>query len=361
MAEMTEEYMNLYGSRTYLDDIYHVIGENDWVSRFEGKALLVTGASGLICSSLIDLLLLYNDITGSDITIYAAGRDREKMKRRFSKFFSSPYLKYAAYNASTSNTFDFDVDYIIHGAGNAFPSLIQAHPVETMKDNFCGMLELLEYAEHRQVSNTVFISSSEIYGCKSSMEPFTEEENGYIDILNPRSAYPMGKRAAETLCASYACEKNVPVSIVRPGHIYGPTASRSDNRVSSAFAYDAAAGKDLVLKSEGSQVRSYCYMLDCATAILKVVLEGKTATAYNISNPLSIISIREMAAMFAKYGEVSLRFELPTRLESAAFNPMSNSSLNSDRLQALGWKGAFDASRGIEHTIRILKESLDCG
>ena len=296
-------------------------------------------------------------MTGSDITIYAAGRDEEKMRRRFPRFFSSPGLKYTAYNACKANTFDFDVDYIIHGASNAFPAAVQAYPVETMKDNFSGMLELLEYAQRHRVSNTVFISSSEIYGRKSSPEPFTEEEYGYIDILNPRSAYPVGKRAAETLCASYACEKDIPVTIVRPGHIYGPTASRADNRVSSAFAYDAAAGKDLVLKSDGSQIRSYCYVLDCATAILKVALEGKTATAYNVSNPLSIISIREMAAMIAKYGEVSLRFELPSEMERAAFNPMSNSSLNSDRLQGLGWRGVFDADRGIEHTIRILRES----
>lgn len=352
--------MNLYNSRTYLDDIHYVIGENDWLRQFRGKTFLVTGASGLICSGLIDLLLFYSEMTGSDITIYAAGRDEEKMRRRFSRFFSSPGLKYTAYNAYKSNTFDFDVDYIIHGASNAFPAAVQAYPVETMKDNFCGMLELLEYAQRHRVGNTVFISSSEIYGRKSSPEPFTEEEYGYIDILNPRSAYPVGKRAAETLCASYACEKDIPVTIVRPGHIYGPTTSRSDNRVSSAFAYDAAAGKDLVLKSDGSQIRSYCYVLDCATAILKVVLEGKTVTAYNISNPQSIISIREMAAMFAKYGEVSLRFEMPSKMERAAFNPMLNSSLNSDRLQGLGWKGVFDADRGIEHTVSIIRESSVC-
>lgn len=356
MAKMREGFMNLYNSRTYLDDINYVIGQNDWLRRFKGKSFLVTGASGLICSGLIDLLLFYNEAAGSDITIYAAGRDGEKIRSRFSRFFPTPGLKYIAYNAGAANTFDFDADYIIHGASNAFPAAVQAHPVDTMKDNFCGMLELLEYAEEHRVSNTVFISSSEIYGCKGESEPFTEEEYGYIDILNPRSSYPMGKRAAETLCASYAFERNVPVSIVRPGHIYGPTASRRDNRVSSVFAYDAAAGKDLVLKSDGSQIRSYCYVLDCATAILKVILEGRTVTAYNISNPQSIISIREMAALFAQYGKVSLRFELPSKLESAAFNPMPNSSLNSDRLQALGWKGLFDAERGIEHTVRILRE-----
>lgn len=350
--------MNLYSSQTYLDDLQYVIGENDWLAKFEGKTLLVTGVSGLICSSLVDLLLYYHEMTGGDITIYAAGRDWEKMKRRFSRFSSSPCLKYTVYNAGKANIFDFDADYIIHGASNAFPAVIQAHPIETMKGNFCGMLELLDYAECHRVSNTVFISSSEIYGSKSSAEPFTEEEYGYIDLLNPRSAYSMGKRAAETLCASYASEKSVPVSIVRPGHIYGPTASRSDNRVSSAFAYDAAAGRELVLKSDGSQIRSYCYMLDCATAILKVALKGKTATAYNVSNPQSIMSIREMAAMFARYGNVPLRFELPTGAEKAAFNPMPNSSLNSDRLQELGWRGAFGSDKGIEHTVRILREAL---
>ena len=69
----------------------------------------------------------------------------------------------------------------------------------------------------------VFISSSEVYGKHAGENPLEESEYGYIDLLNPRSSYSMGKRAAETMCISYAKDYNLHVTIARPGHIYGPT------------------------------------------------------------------------------------------------------------------------------------------
>ena len=173
--------------------------------------------------------------------------------------------------------------------------------------------------------------------------------------MNPRNAYASSKRAAETLCASYYKQYGVKSSIVRPGHIYGPTATKSDSRVGSSFAYSVAEGNDIVLKSEGKQIRSYCYTLDCATAILTVLLRGDPATAYNISNPSSIISIRELAGLYAKEGGVKLRFNQPSESEKAVFNPMDNSSLNSEKLEGLSWKGLFDAKTGTSHTIVALK------
>lgn len=127
--------------------------------------------------------------------------------------------------------------------------------------------------------------------------------------------------------------------------------------MASAFAYDASAGKPLVLKSDGSQLRSYCYILDCATAILAVLLRGNRAAAYNISNPNSIISIRTLAELYARYGNVDLVFDLPTEKEQKAFNPMANSSLDSTFLESLGWTPLFDAATGTEHTIKILQEA----
>ena len=189
--------------------------------------------------------------------------------------------------------------------------------------------------------------------------PFKEGEYGFIELLNARNSYSVGKRAAETLCASYAAEYRVESVIVRPGHIYGPTASRSDNRVSSAWAYDVAQGKDIVMKSDGAQIRSYCYCLDCASAILKVLLKGEHCRAYNISNPDSVISIRQMAELLAKYAGVQLKMELPTEEEKKGFNPMSNSSLDSTALLALGWHGLFDAAQGFRHTLEILKETAE--
>ncbi|WP_438434529.1 NAD-dependent epimerase/dehydratase family protein [Gorillibacterium sp. sgz500922] len=349
--------MDLYNSRTYMQDLDDAIDQLTLIKQMDAKSVLVTGATGLICSAIVDLLLHSIKRNGSNIKVYAAGRSEEKFNKRFSKYVGEKYLEFVPYDASKKNYLNFSCDYVIHGASNAYPSAIQAKPVETMIDNFVGMKELLDYAEQEKVINTVFISSSEIYGKKENSEPFKEEEYSYIDILNPRSSYPISKLAAETLCTSYYYEKKVPVSIIRPGHIYGPTASRSDNRISSAFAFDVVDGKDLVMKSDGSQIRSYCYMIDCATAILTILISGKPGEAYNVSNPESIMTIKEIAECFAKYGGTKLLFELPSTTEKAAFNPMSNSSLNSDKLQMLGWKGMFDSQLGTEHTIRVIMEA----
>ena len=165
----------------------------------------------------------------------------------------------------------------------------------------------------------------------------------------------MGKRAAETLCAAFSFEYGTETVIVRPGHIYGPTALNSDNRVSSAWAIAAAKGEDIVMKSDGAQLRSYVYCLDCASAILKVLLEGEVTHAYNISNPASIISIREMAKIVTNTAGVKLRMDLPSETEQKGFNPMASSALNSESLQALGWKGIFSAETGFNHTVQILR------
>ena len=177
-----------------------------------------------------------------------------------------------------------------------------------------------------------------------------------FDAEDSRSSYSIGKCAAETMCASYYDEYGVDSVIIRPGHIYGPTAVESDNRVSSAWAYDVARGNDIVMKSDGAQIRSYCYCLDSASAILKVLLKGEPVHAYNISNPDSIINIREMAEILVKNAGTELKMELPTEVEKKGFNPMSNSSLDGTELLALGWKGKFDAERGFAHTVEIIKE-----
>ena len=226
-----------------------------------------------------------------------------------------------------------------------------------MMSNFLGMKYLLDYAKEQGTKRILYISSSEVYGEKEGTEPYKEGQYGYIDLLKARNSYSVGKRAAETLCASYADEYGVESVIVRPGHIYGPTASPYDNRVASAWSYAVAKGEDIVMKSDGAQIRSYCYCLDCASAMLKVLLCGENCHAYNISNPDSIISIKQMAEILVKSAGVKLRMELPTDEERKGFNPMSNSSLESTSLTGLGWRGCFDAEAGFTHTVRILKET----
>ena len=349
----------LYGHKQWIADIDKVSAVIPELERLAGKTIMITGAAGLICSAITDVIFRYNDTHEPIIRILAAGRWPEEMSARFGKMVEREDFTFVEYDAAkTDNRLDLHADYIIHGASNAFPGMIIREPVETMLSNFSGMKYLLDYAREQGSERVLYISSSEVYGKKEENEPYREGQYGYIDLLNPRNSYSIGKRAAETLCASYAAEYGTESVIVRPGHIYGPTASAHDNRVSSAWAYAAARGEDIVMKSDGMQMRSYCYCLDCASAILKVLLSGEKGMAYNISNPESVISIRKMAEILARAGDVKLRTEMPTEEERKGFNPMSNSSLDSTNLMKTGWKGCFDAEEGLTHTVRIIHDIL---
>lgn len=347
----------LYDSELWIEDIDKVIKVIPELDTMTRKSVMITGAAGLVCSSIVDILFRYNDTHEEKIQILAAGRWLEEMQVRFHELINRPDFHFVEYDASkTDNVIGVHADYIIHGASNAAPAMIVKEPVETMLSNFLGIKYLLDYAKEQDTKRLLYISSSEVYGEKEGNEPYREGQYGFIDLLKPRNSYSVGKRAAETLCASYANEYGVECLIVRPGHIYGPTASPHDNRVSSAWAYSVARGEDIVMKSDGAQIRSYCYCLDCASAMLKVLLSGENGHAYNISNPDSIISIKEMAQILAKSAGVELRMELPTDEERKGFNPMSNSSLESTSLLELGWSGCFDAETGFSHTVAILKE-----
>lgn len=350
----------LYGNPTWISDIDKVIEVVPELDRLAGKSLMITGAAGLVCSAIVDIIFRYNDTHDDKIQVLAAGRWPEEMSARFGDQVNREDFTFVVYDASkTDNVIDVHADYIIHGASNASPNMIVKEPVETMMSNFLGMKYLLDYAKEQGTKRILYISSSEVYGEKEGTEPYKEGQYGYIDLLKSRNSYSVGKRAAETLCASYADEYGMESVIVRPGHIYGPTASPYDKRVASAWSYAVAKGEDIVMKSDGSQIRSYCYCLDCASAMLKVLLCGENCHAYNISNPDSIISIKDMAEILSKSAGVELRMELPTEEERKGFNPMSNSSLESASLTGLGWHGCFDAETGFGHTVKILKETYN--
>lgn len=248
----------IYNNSLWISDIDKVSTILPELDTMAGKSILITGAAGLIYSSVVDILFRYNDMHTTLIQIYAAGCWIEEMEVRFHEQIHRSDFHFVVYDASkTDNALSCSADYIIHGASNASPDMIVKEPVETMMSNFLGMKYLLDYAKEHDTKRLLYISSSEVYGQKDGCEPYKEGQYGYIDLLNARNSYSIGKCAAETLCASYAAEYGVESVIVRPDHIYGPTASPHDVRVGMAWAFAAAKGKNLIMKSDGSQIRSY--------------------------------------------------------------------------------------------------------
>lgn len=345
-------------SAEYWQQIEQVASESDSYTSLFGKTIVVTGATGLVCSSVVDLLMVLNRTRKANIKIVIAGRSEEKVKLFFDQHSNADNLTYAFFDATKPDPIEFGtpVDLIIHGASNATPSEFAAHPVDTILANVLGLNRLLSAAVQSTVERLLYVSSSEVYGSNTSADPYSETDYGPVDILNTRAAYPLSKQTGEALCIAYGVEHDLDTVIARPGHIYGPLINKKDNRASAQFARKVKEGADIVLKSDGRQLRSYCHALDCASAILAILSSGERGNAYNISNPKSICTISELASAIATAGEVDVVYETPTQDEKRVFNMMDNSSLNSTKLEALGWTPHFDLASGVRNMLDEFNE-----
>lgn len=339
--------MKLLDSPLYDLDLKKAICSID-LSCLDGKSFFITGGLGLIASAVVDVLLTY----GKTGIIYVGARNKAKFEKRYGNLEK---VCFVSYNALTPLNLDIIPDYIIHGAGLASPELYTSMPVETVLSNIDGIHELLHFAKNNPVKRVLYISSSEVYGKKPTEEPFVEGKYGEIDIDSIRSSYAIAKRASEMMCKAYTSEYEVDTVIVRPGHIFGPSAKKDDKRISSDFAFKAAAGENLKMKSSGLQKRSYCYSVDCAIQILTVLLKGESGQAYNIGHD-EITTIKKMAEIYAKAGNVELMIAHPTEAELKAFNPMNNSALNNAKVKNLGYRAVFSIEEGLIHTVKIIRE-----
>ncbi len=309
---------------------------------FKDKKILITGANGLIGSYLVDYLIT------TKATVFALSRSKDKLEERFQK---AQNLHFIECNLNNGFKSDIAFDYIIHAASNAHPLAYSKDPVGTMKTNLIGTSELLEHIVNYG-GKFLYLSTGEVYGNAAS-EPFKENDFGIINPTDVRSCYPESKRAAETLCVSYASQFNISVNIARLCYVYGPTITTSNSRADAQFLRNAIDGKDIILKSKGEQKRTYCYVADAACALLYVLLYGKDKEAYNIANPNSIVSIADYAQFLAKIANVKLKFEIPAEIEAKGYSKQGDSILNASKLIELGWQPLYDIEKGLKNTFYI--------
>lgn len=332
----------------YQQDIWGIFKLNLPWEKLSGTNILVTGATGLIGGCLVETLMMN---PRRDYHVYASGRDETRARERFNDYFDDNGFHFVRYDVMVPLQNDVSYDYIIHAASNGSPNFFAQKPVEVMKSNFYGVANLMEYGLAHGMKRLLYVSSGEVYG-EGNGCIFTEDYSGYVDCTKPRSCYPSSKRAAETLCVSYAAEYGVDVVIARPCHIYGPHFTEQDNRVYAQFIRNVLCGEDIVMKSTGEQFRSWCYVVDVISALLFILLKGECGEAYNIADTNSNISIRELAEMVAQIGDRKVVFDLPNADEKKGFNPVRKSVFSTDKLFSLGWVAQMSIQRGIEHTIK---------
>ena len=328
---------------TEYNNLLNVLSNN--IDKLKNKAILITGANGLIGSYTVKFLDYLNNTKNLKLKIYAMSRSKEKLEKCFGE---NPSIYIVAQDLNNPLNIGFHVDYIIHAASNAHPRAYATDPVGTMKTNLLGTMNLLEYAKDNN-SKFLYISSGEIYG-NNTDKAFTEDDLGITDTKSARSCYPESKRAAETLCMAYSSQYGIEVNVARLCYVYGGTITDTNSRADAQFLRNAVEGNDIIMKSEGLQRRTYCYVADAVSAILTILLCGKSPEVYNVANPNSILSVREYAQTLADISGVKLKFELPDEIEAKGYSKPLDSILDSTRLQSLGWRALYGIKEGLQNT-----------
>lgn len=312
--------------------------------------ILVTGATGLVGSSIIDLLMKH---TVKNCHIYASGRNESRAKTKFSKYYGKENFHFFRYDVEKPLESEIKFDYIIHAASNASPNFFANNPVGVIMSNIIGTKNLLDYGREHGMKRFLYISSGEVYG-NGDVEKWHETDSGYVDCMTMRSCYPTSKRAAETLCVAYAKQYDVDVVVARLCHTYGPNFTEQDNRAYAQFFIKALQGEDIVLKSTGDQYRSWLYVEDCASAILTILLNGQSCEAYNVADEVSCVTIKELAEKIAKLGKVKVVFDLPSDIERKGFSVIKKATFDTSKLLDLGWKAKYSLDEGLKSTFEKL-------
>ena len=333
---------------SYKEDILQIFSQDLPWDKLSGANILVTGATGLIGGCLVETLMMNPK---RDYQVFASGRNQERARQRFSKFTDDAAFHFVKYDVLQPLDSNVNFDYIIHAASNGSPNFFAKSPVEVMKANIDGVSNLIEYGIGHGMKRFLYVSSGEVYG-EGDGRVFTEDYSGYVDCTKPRSCYPSSKRAAETLCVSYAAEYGADVVIARPCHTYGPHFTEQDNRAYAQFIRNVLRGEDIVMKSTGEQFRSWCYVVDCVSALLHILLKGECGEAYNIADAESNINIRELAETIADIGNQKVVIDLPDADEKRGFNVVTKSVFSTEKVNSLGWKPHRSIVQGLRITIK---------
>lgn len=351
--------MKLSDNRIMQEDVERASASEliDW-DKLSGKTVLVTGATGLIGGQIVMTLLNANAEKQLGMKVIAAVRNKEKAEKLF-RYADKGALELLVQDVTAPYSYEGDIDYIIHGASITSSKAFVDYPVETIFTAINGTKNLLELAKDKKVSGMVYLSSLEVYGVVDfSLTSVDEKTFGSIDPMSVRSSYSEGKRIVETLCTSYAHEYGVPVRVARLCQSMGAGVGYNDGRVFAQFARAIIEGTDIVLKTDGSTERNYCYISDAVTGILTVLLNGETAEAYNIANKDTLISIKDMAQMLIdNYPEsgTKLVFDIAEDVTKLGYNPKVKMNLATDKAQALGWKAEIGLAEMFDRLIESMK------
>lgn len=329
------------GDNQVLQEDFERLCASEWIpwEQFRDKTFFITGATGLIGSSVVNALRYYNEKHQFRMKFILLVRNSQKAARQFANSASGANdIQFVHGTVEHLPAVEPDVDYVVHCACPTDSAFFVSNPVETIQSILMGTMNVLELARQKNVSGMVYLSSMEVYGHIKTRTALTEQDLGYLDPLSARSSYPEGKRLAENLCAAYANQYNVPVSIARLAQSFGPGVSYQDKRVFAYMARCVLNGEDIVLNTDGSKENMYVYTMDAVSALLLLLVKGAHAQAYNVANEKTYCSVKEMGeTVISVLGDSDLKVQTNAGGDSSLYRPDGYLKLSTAKLEALGW------------------------
>ena len=303
---------------------------------------------------MLNTLVTLNNARDYEMSIYALVRNPDKIPDEIRTQIS--IIQQSVVEPIVT---DIKFDYVIHTASPASPLIMRNDPVGTVAANTIGTFNTLNVAKQGSKKGYLYISSREIYGQPyENQEIFSEDTYGFVDPLNVRSCYPEGKKAAETMCVCFKEQYGVNAKIARLAHTFGPGMPVDDGRVQADFLRNVINNEDIVLKSEGTAVRTYTYVGDAVLALFYILLNSEEIV-YNISSEESTVSIRQLAETLVEaYPERGLKlvFDIPESDKNTGCAPFTLGILSSNKIRALGWEPIYGLKEGLMRTVEFLED-----
>ncbi|MEI6415649.1 MAG: NAD-dependent epimerase/dehydratase family protein, partial [Pseudomonadota bacterium] len=304
---------------------------------------------------MVETLLYLNETRHSVATqVIGLVRNIDKARSRFAAYQNRSDLQFIVQDVSMPLAIDARMDYIVHAASQASPKFFGSDPIGTLSANVLGTHHLLCLAQEHQVKGFLYFSSSEVYG-QVDRVPIDELNYGYLDPTDVRSCYAESKRMGETMCVAYAHQACISTKIVRPFHTYGPGMSLNDGRVFADFVADIVGNRHIVMKSDGSATRSFCYLADAVTGFFTVLLRGKIGQAYNIGNAEGEMRIIDLAKMLVVlFPEKKLSVIRDEHIVTTGYlqSKITRHCPDISKVQQIGWQPTTSPTVGFTRTIR---------
>lgn len=340
------------------EDVASIVQRGLRWDELSGCQVVVTGAGGFLGGYLARTLLALNTsgVVARPISVLAMVRNVDRARERFSDFVTDPNFRLLAWDLNAIGVPDLGKSqYVLHAASQASPRFYGSDPVGTLMPNTVGTAALLEALRRGgDPRGFLFVSSSEVYGAVSADTSLRETEYGVVDPATVRACYAESKRLGESMCVAWHRQHAVPTFIVRPFHTYGPGLQPQDGRVFADFAFNVVRGENIVMNSDGSARRAFCYVTDAIAGFFSVLFGGTAAQPYNVANPAGELSVMELAQLLVglfpeKNLSVERRFQAGgSGYLSSAYNRLIP---NVERLESLGWRAQVGPADGFRRMI----------